>query len=391
MFRVRIVDKIDKEGLELFGGNYAVSAAEPDPDAIVVRSSEIDTDAWPSLLAVARAGAGVNNITVKKATSRGVCVLNAPGANANAVAELVFIMLGISARNIHLGIDFCKGLAGLPEASLREKVEARKKEFRGFELAGKRLAVLGLGQIGLRVANAGLSHGMRVIGFDPFPSLANIHQLSAEVELARSMNELLAGAEILTLHVPLSNKTRGLVSTDFLAGLKDGTILINYSRGEIADERAILAALDSGKLAGYLTDFPSAALVGHPRVICSPHLGASTSESEEQCARIAVGQLKAYLEYGSVGRSVNFPTAESIPAANVHSRLIMINKDVPGMIGFASQAIGDGNVNIASYLNESNGVIGYNIIDVESAIPEAVLAVIDKHPGVVRTRIINYG
>ncbi len=391
MFRVKIVDKIAEEGLELFGGNFAVSADQADPHAIVVRSSEIDTDAWPSLLAVARAGAGVNNITVKKATERGICVLNAPGANANAVAELVFIMLGISARNIHLGIDFCKGLAGLPAASLKEKVEAHKKEFRGFELAGRTLGVLGLGQIGLRVANAGLGHGMRVLGFDPFPSLANIHQLSAEVGLARSINELLSQAEILTLHVPLSDKTRGLVNRDFLAGLKDGAILVNYSRGEIVDESAVLAALDSGKLAGYLTDFPSAAVVEHPGVICSPHLGASTSESEEQCARMAVGQLIAYLEYGSVGRSVNFPTAESIPAANVHSRLIMINRDVPGMIGFASQAIGAGNVNIGSYLNESNGVIGYNIIDVESAIPEAVLAAINKHPGVIRTRIINYG
>lgn len=391
MFRVKVVNKIAAEGLELFGDAYTVSADEPDPHAIVVRSSEIDTDDYPALLAVARAGAGVNNITVNKATGRGICVLNAPGANANAVAELVFIMLGIIARNIHLGIDFCKGLAGLPEASLKEKVEGRKKEFRGFELAGKRLAVLGLGQIGLRVANSGISHGMRVIGFDPFPALGNIHQLSAEVDLARSMNELVSRAEILTLHVPLSNKTRGLVNTDFLARLQNGTILVNYSRGEIIDEPALLAALDSGRLAGYLTDFPTAVIVGHPLVICSPHLGASTSESEEQCARIAVGQLKAYLEYGSVGRSVNFPTAESIPAANVHNRLIMINKDVPGMIGFASQTIGSGNVNIASYLNESNGVIGYNIIDVESAIPEQVLNSIREHPGVIRTRIINYG
>jgi len=391
MFRVKIVNKIADEGLELFGDNYSVRADEPDPHAIVVRSSEIDTDAYPSLLAVARAGAGVNNITVKKATECGICVLNTPGANANAVAELVFIMLGMSARNIHLGIDFCKTLAGLSEADLKEKVEARKKQFRGFELAGKTIAVLGLGQIGLRVANAGLNHAMRVIGFDPFPSMGNIHQLSAEVILARSMNELLSQAEILTLHVPLSGKTRELVNGDFLARLKDGAILVNYSRGEIAEEPAVLAALDSGKLAGYITDFPSAAIVGHPRVICSPHLGASTSESEEQCATMAVGQLKAYLEYGSVGRSVNFPSAESIPAANVHSRLIMINKDVPGMIGFASQAIGAGNVNIASYLNESNGVIGYNIIDVESTIPDEVMASIREHPGVIRTRLINYG
>ncbi|MCK4837544.1 MAG: phosphoglycerate dehydrogenase [Desulfobulbaceae bacterium] len=390
MFRVKIVNKIAVEGLELFDDNYLTSENEPDPQAIVVRSSEIDTGSYPSLVAVARAGAGVNNITVEKATEQGICVLNTPGANANAVAELVFIMLGISARNIHQGMDFCQTLAGLSESAVKERIEARKKQFRGFELAGKTLGVLGLGKIGLRVANAGINHGMRVVGFDPFPAMENIHQLSAEVVMARSLNELLAEAEILTLHLPLSSKTRGLVDNEFLNRLSAGTILVNYSRGEIVAEEAALAALGSGKLVTYITDFPTAPLVEHPQVICSPHLGASTSESEEQCARMAVSQLKAYLEYGSVGRSVNFPTAESIPAANVHTRLIMINKDVPGMIGFASQTIGASGINIASYHNESNGVIGYNIIDLESTIPDEVLALIEEHPGVIRTRTINF-
>jgi D-3-phosphoglycerate dehydrogenase len=391
VFRTKIVNKIAAEGLDLFDDNYAVSDNEPDPQAIVVRSSEIDTSAYPSLLAVARAGAGVNNITVEKATEQGICVLNTPGANANAVAELVFIMLGISARNIHQGMDFCQTLAGLSAQVVKERIEAQKKQFRGFELAGKTLAVLGLGKIGLRVANAGIKHGMRVVGFDPFPALENIHQLSAEVVLARSLNELLSEAEILTLHLPLSTKTRGLVNNELLNRLSDGTILVNYSRGEIVAEAAVLAALGSGKLATYITDFPTAAVVEHPQIICSPHLGASTSESEEQCARMAVSQLKAYLEYGTVGRSVNFPTAESIPAANVHTRLIMINLDVPGMIGFASQTIGDSGINIVSYLNESNGVIGYNIIDLAGGISDKVLALIKEHPGVIRTRMINYG
>jgi D-3-phosphoglycerate dehydrogenase len=390
MYRVKIVNKIAAEGLELFNNDYAVSESEPDPQAIIVRSSEIDTGDYPSLLAVARAGAGVNSITVAKATEQGVCVLNTPGANANAVAELVFIMLGISARNIHQGMDFCQTLAGLSEAAVKEKIEARKKQFRGFELAGKTLAVLGLGKIGLKVANAGVKHGMRVVGFDPFPALENIHQLSAEVVMARSLNELLAEAEILTLHLPLNSKTRGLVNNELLSRLSVGTILVNYSRGEIVEESAALAALASGKLATYITDFPTAALVEHPQVICSPHLGASTSESEEQCARMAVSQLQAYLEYGTVGRSVNFPTAESIPAANVHTRLIMINNDVPGMIGFASQTIGASGINIISYLNESNGVVGYNIIDLASTIPDQVLALIREHSGVIRTRTINY-
>lgn len=391
MYRVKVVNKIADEGLELFDANYAVSENELDPQAIVVRSSEIDTGAYPSLLAVGRAGAGVNNITVKEATEQGICILNTPGANANAVAELVFIMLGISARNIHQGMDFCQTLAGLSEQDVKEKIEAKKKQFRGFELAGKTLGVLGLGKIGLKVANAGVRHNMRVVGFDPFPAIENIHKLSDMVVVARSLNELLSEAEILTLHLPLSNKTRGLVNSEFLNRLSDGAILVNYSRGEIVEEPAILAALDSGKLATYITDFPTAAVVKHPQIICSPHLGASTSESEEQCARMAVGQLKAYLEYGTVGRSVNFPTAESIPAANVHTRLIMINQDIPGMIGFASQTIGSHGINIASYHNESNGVIGYNIIDMESGISDEVLALIEEHPGVIRTRTINYG
>ncbi|MEN8135098.1 MAG: 3-phosphoglycerate dehydrogenase family protein [Thermodesulfobacteriota bacterium] len=390
MFRIKIVNKIAAEGLELLGDNYVARDNEADPQAIVVRSSEIDTGAYPSLLAVARAGAGVNNITVEKATDQGICILNTPGANANAVAELVFIMLGISARNIHQGMDFCQSLAGLSEPAVKERIEARKKQFRGFELAGKTLGVLGLGKIGLRVANAGINHGMRVVGFDPFPAMENIHQLSAEVVLTRSLNELLAKAEILTLHLPLSSKTRGLVNSELLNRLANGTILVNYSRSEIVEESAVLTALGSGKLATYITDFPTAAVVEHPQIICSPHLGASTSESEEQCARLAVSQLKAYLEYGSVGRSVNFPTAESIPAANVHTRLIMINQDMPGMIGFASQTIGASGINIVSYLNESNGVIGYNIIDLESTIPDQVLAQIKEHPGVIRTRIINF-
>lgn len=391
MYRIKTVNKIAPEGLALLGDNYLVSDAEADPQAILVRSSEVDTDEFPSLLAVARAGAGVNNITVAKATERGICIFNTPGANANAVAELVFIMLGISARNLDQGMDFCRTLIGLAEPELKERIESRKKKFRGFELAGKTLAVLGLGQIGLRVANAGIRHGMRVVGFDPFPALENIHQLSAEVVLARSPNELLSRAEILSLHLPLSDKTRGMVNKDFLTRVADGTILVNYSRGEIIDETAVLAALASNKLATYITDFPSARLVGHPQIICSPHLGASTSESEEHCARMAVGQVRAYLEYGTVGRSVNFPTAESIPAANVHTRLIMINRDQPGMIGFVSQTIGASNINIGSYLNESNGVVGYNIIDLESGIPERVLALIQAHPGVIRLRTINFG
>ncbi len=389
-YRIRIQNNIAREGLELFGANYSVGADEQEPTGILVRSSQVDTDAYPSLLAVARAGAGVNNITVEKATEKGICVFNTPGANANAVAELVFVMLGISARNIHLAINFCHDLTGLSDVEVAEQVEAKKAVFRGFELAGKTLGVLGLGKIGVRVANGGILRQMRVTGFDPSPALENIHQLSPEVSLARSRREVVEQVNVLTLHMPFSEKLRNSINSDVLRRLPKGSILVNYARGPLVDEPAVLAALDNGRLAGYITDFPTAAMLRHTKIIVSPHLGASTEESEEQCACMAVRELKAYLEYGTVTHSVNFPTVESIPSGNVHTRLIMINRDIPGMIGFASQKIGAHGINISSYLNESNGSIGYNIIDIESPIPDDLVQEIASHQDVVRARTIIF-
>jgi D-3-phosphoglycerate dehydrogenase / 2-oxoglutarate reductase len=389
VYRLKVLNRIAPEGLRLLERHFEVSAGEQDPHGILVRSSSVDTDGYPSLLAVARAGAGVNNITVDKATARGVCVFNTPGANANAVAELVFTMLGMGARKVHQGLEFCRGLADLADQRIAAEVESRKAAFRGFELAGKTLGVLGLGKIGVRVANAGANRRMRVIGFDPYPALENIHLLSPEVLLARSLDELVGQADILTLHLPLYAKTKGMVGADFIGRMVNGAILVNYARGAIVDERAVLAALEQGRLSLFITDFPSAATVNHPQIIVSPHLGASTEESEENCAIMASAALKGYLLHGTVNHSINFPTAESIPGANVHSRLIMINRDIPGMIGFASQIIGSHGINIASYLNESNGSLGYNIIDLESAITEEVVRKIQAHPDVVRTRIIN--
>jgi D-3-phosphoglycerate dehydrogenase len=388
--RIRLVNKIDRAGLVLLGDRYQVSADEKDPQGIIVRSSRIETDRFPALLAVARAGAGVNNITVERATQTGICVFNTPGANANAVAELVFVMAGIGARNIHLGIEFCRGLASLTDEALGKEVEARKFAFRGFELAGKTLGVLGLGQIGVRVANGGARREMRTLGFDPNPTLENIHMLSPRVMLARSLAEVVEHAHILSLHMPFNDKTRGFVNRDLLARMPDGAMLINYARGGVVHDEDVRAALDSGKLGCYITDFPSRTLIGHPRVITTPHLGASTEESEEHCATMAVRELMDYLEHGSVSHSVNFPNVESIPGDTVHTRLIMINRDKPGMIGFASQTIGSHGINIASYLNESNGTIGYNIIDLEDCISDEVLGIIAAHPDVIRTRRICY-
>lgn len=391
MEKIKILqlDKIAEEGLKLFGDKFEIGRDLKDPDGILVRSSKVDVDDFPSLLAVARAGAGVNNITVNKATEKGVCVFNTPGANANAVAELVFVMLGTCARNIHLGTNFCQGLSGLSNTEISTQVETQKAQFRGFELAGKTLGVIGLGKIGVIVANGGITRGMKVIGFDPYPALENIHSLSSDVILARSMKQLLSLADIISIHVPLNDKTRGLINKKLLDQFLSGTILVNFARGPIVEEEAVLAALDNGHLSNYITDFPSKETICHPRIICSPHLGASTEESEEHCASMAARELIGYFEYGTISHSVNFPTAESIPSDNVHSRLTMINRDIPGMIGFASQIIGSHEINIGSYINESNGSIGYNIIDLETEIPSRVLAEIEKNSDVIRTRLIR--
>lgn len=389
-FRIKTLNKIAPEGLSLLDDRFAISPNEKDPQGIIVRSAEVDISDYPSLVAVARAGAGVNNITVDKATGQGVCVFNTPGANANAVAELVFIMLGISARNIHQGVDFCKSLAGLADEEISQQVEKQKAAFKGFELAGKTLGVLGLGKIGVRVANGGTLRNMRVIGFDPFPALENIHELSPEVTLAHSMGEVVRNADILTIHSPLNNKTRGMVNGDLIRQLPRGAILVNYARGPIVDDEAVIAALTSGHLEAYITDFPARSILRHHKVLVSPHLGASTEESEEQCACMAVKELKAYFDYGTITHSVNFPTAESVPSSNVHTRFIMINRDIPDMIGFASHTIGSHGINIASYLNESNGAIGYNIIDLESPISAEVIAEVEANQDVIRTRTIFY-
>lgn len=389
-YRIKTINAIAPEGLNLFTDQYRVDEHENNPHGIVVRSSPVDLKAYPELLAIARAGAGVNNIPVDKASEKGICVFNTPGANANAVVELVFTMLGIWLRNVYQSIEFCQGLAGLDDIAMNEEVEARKKNFKGVEMAGKTLAVIGLGKIGVRVANAGVHHNMKVVGFDPFPVMDNIHDLSPDVELVRSRKEALAKADYVTVHVPLNKKTTGLVSTEFIEAMRDGALLFNYARGPIVDEDAVLAALASGKLQGHITDFPSPKMIGHDKILISPHLGASTSESEDNCACMAVSELKSYLDYGNVTHSVNFPNVENIPTVWVHSRLIMINHDRPGMIGLVTNILGRHDINIMSYTNESNGVIGYNIIDCEGPVSREVQQEIEQNDGVIRTRVIAF-
>jgi len=390
-YRIKVLNAIAEEGLKLLEEDFTCSPDESDPHGILVRSAQVDTDRYPSLLAVARAGAGVNNITVDKATERGICVFNTPGANANAVAELVFIVLGAFARNILHAMDFCRRLRELPDDRISEEVERGKRSYRGFELARRTLGVLGLGKIGVRVANGGVERGMRVIGFDPHPTIQNIHALSPEAKIAETSGEVVAAADILTLHMPLSDATRGMVNRQFLKPLKPGAILVNFARGPIVNVEDVCALLDEGKLGAYITDFPTKRLLDHPKVICTPHLGASTEESEENCAIMAAKELRAYLKLGHVSHSVNFPTIESPPDRSFTNRLIVINRDIPKMIGWVSQALGEFGLNIESYRNESNGRIGYNIVDLRCEVSSEVIRKIEENPDVIRTRVIPLG
>lgn len=389
-FRIKKMNAIADEGLELFGERYQLAENEDNPQGLVVRSSPVDLSGYPELLAIARAGAGVNNIPLDEASDKGICVFNTPGANANAVVELFFTMLGIWLRNVHHGVSFCQGLTGSDSAQLNAEVEARKKMFKGEEMSGKTLGVIGLGQIGVRVANMGVHHSMRVLGFDPFPVMDNIHGLLPDVELAKSRREVLAQADYVSVHVPLNKNTTGLISTEFLDAMKDGALLFNYARGPVADEDAVLAAIASGKICGHISDFPSEKLIGNDKILLTPHLGASTLESEENCACMAVKELKNYLEYGNITHSVNFPNVENIPTVWVHSRLIMISHDKPGMIGLVTNILGKYDINIMSYTNESNGTIGYNIIDCEGPVSVEVQREIEADDGVIRTRVIAF-
>jgi D-3-phosphoglycerate dehydrogenase len=293
MFKVQTLNNISQQGLKLFTADYAVtSEADQSPDALLVRSALVDAEGYPTVQAIARAGAGVNNITIDKATEQGICVFNTPGANANAVAELVFIMLGVAARRVHHSIDFTRALASEDDDKvLNEKVEKGKARFAGFEMMGKTLAVIGLGKIGVLVANAGVRRGMHVIGYDPFPTLTNAHALDSRVEMSHDVDAVIRAADAISGHVPLSEHTKILVDAKRLAGLRDGVFLINYARKGIFDDAAVIEAVKAGKVQAYVTDFPSKALLAQDKVICTPHLGASTTRIGSSVSRASTSTL----------------------------------------------------------------------------------------------------
>ena len=387
MFDILTINRISKTGLSRFPADrYRIGEQAADPDAILVRSAPLhDREINGRLKAVGRAGAGVNNIPVARLSERGIPVFNTPGANANAVKELVVAGLVLGARHLARGWLFARDLPGSDE-DIHQAIEAGKKDFAGFELTGRTLGVIGLGAIGRLVANAGVALGMKVVGADPGLTIEGAWQLSADVRRAQSLDDLLRASDFVTLHLPLSAATRHLISAERLAGLKPGVVLLNFSREGIVDDAALAAALERGHVGAYVTDFPSARTKNHPRVTALPHLGASTAEAEENSATMVVDEIREFLEHGNIRNAVNFPDV-SVPRATPH-RIVVANANVPAMLSQISDALGQAGLNIHDMVNMSKGELAYTVVDLDAPVPADVAARIGGIKGVLMTRVI---
>jgi D-3-phosphoglycerate dehydrogenase len=387
MKKILTLNNIAAEGLERFPRDrYEVGSEISAPEAILLRSFKMhDMEIPDSLLAVGRAGAGVNNIPVDRMTEQGIAVFNAPGANANAVKELVIAGMLLACRNLCPAWEYTRGLSG-SDAEVSKAVEAGKKQFVGYELPGRTLGVIGLGAIGVKVANAAVALDMKVIGFDPGISVKSAWNLSSEVQPAGSADELVACADFLSLHVPLIDATRNLVNAERIARMPEGAVVMNFARDGIVDDEAVLAALESGHLHAYVTDFPSKRLKGRDGVITLPHLGASTIEAEQNCAVMVADELIDYLENGNVVHSVNFP--ELRLARSSEHRLSVVNANRPDMVGQISHALGQHDINIQRMANESRGDIAYTLMDIDREPSLAVLQQIAAIDGVLKTRAL---
>jgi D-3-phosphoglycerate dehydrogenase len=387
-YRILTLNNISARGLErLPRDRYEIASDLEHPDAILVRSTDMHSaPISDSVRAVGRAGAGVNNIPVAELSKRGIPVFNSPGANANAVKELVLAGLFLAARNICPAWSFSRSLGG-DDHAIDEAVEKGKKKFVGFELPGRTLGVVGLGAIGVEVANSALALGMKVLGYDPQITVQRAWQLSSSVEQALSLDDLFARADAISVHVPLNDQTRKLVSEARLKLMKKSGIILNFARAAIVDDAAIVAALDAGRLHSYICDFPNNALKDHPKVVTLPHLGASTGEAEENCAVMVAEQLRDFLENGNIRNSVNYP--ESVmPRAPNTTRIVIANSNVPNMVGQISTCLATARINIADLLNKSRGEYAYTLIDSDGAVGEEILRQIRGINGVLSARIV---
>jgi D-3-phosphoglycerate dehydrogenase len=394
MFKIQTMNKIAVEGLNLFArDNYEVASELVNPDVILVRSADLRSIAIPeSVLAIVRAGAGVNNIPVEQCSERGIVVFNTPGANANAVKELAIAALFLSSRKINEGIAWTKklsdsyGASASDLADIETIVEKSKSKFEGPEIYGKTLGVIGLGAIGVMVANDAVALGMDVIGYDPYISVDSAWSLSRSVKHAGAIEEVLSKSDYVSIHVPYSEKTKDMLNAEKIKMMKPGARLINLARGGLAKEGDIIAALDRGQLSAYITDFPTAELLAHNKAICTPHLGASTPEAEINCAVMAAKQTTEFLEKGSIKNSVNFPRC-SLTFHSAH-RLLVANKNIPNMVGQITTILAAAHINITDLINHHQGDYAYNIIDTEQKISDEILTRIKNVPGIVRVRTI---
>lgn len=387
MYSILTLNKIAAVGTDNFSKEkYTVTDSCANPDAIMVRSAAMhEMEFGSNLLAIGRAGAGTNNIPVDKCAEQGICVFNTPGANANAVKELVIAGLLLSSRKVPAAMDWVKGLKG-KGAEAPKLVEKGKSQFVGPEIQGKTLGIIGLGAIGVLVANAAANLGMKVMGFDPYLSVKAAWSLSPSVNNAKSMAEIFANCDYITIHVPCNADTKGMINADTIAMMKDGVRVLNFARGELVNDADMLAALNSEKVACYVTDFPSDAVIGEKGVVAIPHLGASTPESEDNCACMAALELIDYIENGNIKNSVNLPDAEMNA---VGTKMCIIHKNVPTIISQITAALGSEGINIENMLNKSKKDFAYSILDITGNIPDSVLNMVKSVEGVIRVRIIK--
>ena len=387
MKKVLTLNNISPAGLEHFPrDSYEVASEIQHPDAILLRSFNMhDMEVPDSVKAIGRAGAGVNNIPVERMSQMGVPVFNAPGANANAVKELVIAGMLMASRNLCQAWDYSRSLEG-DDASIHKAVEAGKKQFVGFELPGKTLGVVGLGAIGVQVANGALALGMNVIGFDPGITVKSAWQMSSDVRQAASVEELLANVDYVTFHVPLMDATRNIINTARLKLIKDNAVILNFSRDGVVDDEAVVAAIEAGKVYAYVCDFPSNLLKDHPRVVTLPHLGASTQQAEDNCAVMVADEVRDFLENGNVRNSVNFP--EMKMPRNGNFRLAIVNENVPNMLGQISTCMAEAGLNILDMLNKSRNDLAYTLVDVDAEAAPACLEHIASIEGVLKVRAL---
>lgn len=388
MYKIRTYNTIAVEGLEQFPRDrYEVASEIAEPDGILVRSADLHNLEFPQgLTAIARAGAGVNNVPVDRCTKQGIVVFNSPGANANAVKELVLAGLLLSSRGIYPGLTYTAGLTDISEREMGPLLEAEKKKFKGQELMGKTLGVVGLGAIGSNVANMALHMGMKVIGFDPAISVDAAWRLPSQVQKAENLQQLLSRSDYITLHVPAIEATKNLINQNTLACMKNGARLLNFARESIVNTDDTITALDTGKLSCYVTDFPSPGLIQRQDVIAMPHLGASTHEAEANCAIMGAQQLIDFIEHGNIRNSVNFPACELERTTGF--RICFANQNVPKVLSHVLNLLADQNINVVEMLNKSRDDIAYNILDVESKPSQTILNAIAETEHVFHLRSI---